>query len=183
MLIDVTGYLYRCRSCRSGGICNKSWTSRPDRNQGGSSADTGPTSSPGQNPADSSDNSCCRDPNTGYRRGRTDHKPWCWCCQSDWKEEKSPVWGFVLNLRIKEEMLSSSVFVRPLWTMLHTAGSLFEKSRFTGGTLQAVTARAGLTAEVTALTHSFVPVLAVVPHRTAQHTGVVWAKQEHTCVN
>lgn len=57
--------------------------------------------------------------------------------------------------------------------MLHTAGSLFEESGFTGGTLQAVTAGAGLTAEVTAFTHSFVPVLAVVPHRTAQHTGAV----------
>lgn len=75
--------------------------------------------------------------------------------------------------RIDEETLSVPVLRGPFRTTLHTAGPLSEESSFTGDTLHAVTAGAGLTAEVTALALSFVPVLAVVAHRTAQHTGAV----------
>lgn len=75
--------------------------------------------------------------------------------------------------RIDEETLSVPVLRGPFRTMLHTAGPLSEESSFTGDTLPAATAGAGLTAEVTALAHSFIPVLAVVAHRTAQHTGAV----------
>lgn len=75
--------------------------------------------------------------------------------------------------RIDEETLSVPVLCGPFRTLLHTAGALSEESSFTGVTLHAVTAGAGLTAEVTALALSFFPVLAVVAHRTAQHTGAV----------
>lgn len=61
----------------------------------------------------------------------------------------------------------------PFRTMLHAAGPLFEESSFTGDTPHAVTAGAGLTAEVTALARSLIPVLAVVAHGTAQHTGAI----------
>lgn len=76
-------------------------------------------------------------------------------------------------VRIDEETLSVPVLRRPFRTRLHTAGPLFEESSFTGDTLHTVTAGAGLTAEVTGLAPSFILVLAVVAHRTAQHTGAV----------
>lgn len=66
----------------------------------------------------------------------------------------------------------------PFRTTLHTAGALSEESSSTGDTLHAVAAGAGLTAEVTALALPFVPVLAVVAHRAARHTGAVWEKQQ-----
>lgn len=83
----------------------------------------------------------------------------------------------VLKVSISEVTTTVPVLVGPFGTTLHATGSLFEEPSFAGDTLNAVAAGAGLTAEVTALTRSFVLVLAVVAHRTAQHTGAVWEIQ------
>lgn len=84
----MTGFLYRCRSCRWGDTCDRSWNGCYGSSWEGSSAGTIPTASGRHSYPDSSDSFCYHDPDTGYKRGRIARKPWWRCCQSDWKEER-----------------------------------------------------------------------------------------------
>lgn len=63
---------------------------------------------------------------------------------------------------------------------LHTAASLFKESRFTLDTVHTVSTNTGLTAGVTALTHTFRLIISIETRRTLLYTRGV--QQEVWCI-